>query len=358
MLDQLRTNIEGLLTELSDLSRWNDELMTAKDIDLVVIRDLDSQLKEYKQKYEQPKTELRSVKGDACPPLSLFIVTHYGHTATLQLFLQAPKQDDQLPVSTDGGLLDIHVTAFISAIDSLLTAGRANAPTRFLTSMKSVVNAVPTIIEDVCLFERRLHCDRSDVDKDVLRSLRERGEATLSNLVAASRTHVTNSGMSPFILLDAAASHVSATVTEIGRTVCMRKASRADQKEFASTATVSSLSPSSSPAPHAVSSSSGSNGFSSSLRMVDELKPSRQKKPSSSAGSRRMDVFGSPSAGSRFGDARGAAAPSGRPSLEDTRRIASEPSSSDMNSPPPIFDHPPSRSTGGLLSDDSANAEI
>lgn len=37
--------------------------MAAKENDLNVIRDLDSQLKEYKQKYEQAKTELRSVKG-------------------------------------------------------------------------------------------------------------------------------------------------------------------------------------------------------------------------------------------------------------------------------------------------------
>lgn len=49
--------------EFGDLSRRNDELMTAKENDLNVIRDLDSQLKDYKRKYEQAKTELRSVKG-------------------------------------------------------------------------------------------------------------------------------------------------------------------------------------------------------------------------------------------------------------------------------------------------------
>lgn len=55
--------MEGLLSELNDLSRRNDELMTAKDSDLIVIRDLDQQLKDYKRKYEQAKTELRNVKG-------------------------------------------------------------------------------------------------------------------------------------------------------------------------------------------------------------------------------------------------------------------------------------------------------
>ena len=51
------------MAELSDLSRRNDELMTSKDSDLTVIRDLGAQLKEYKRKYELAKTELRSVKG-------------------------------------------------------------------------------------------------------------------------------------------------------------------------------------------------------------------------------------------------------------------------------------------------------
>lgn len=67
--------MEGLMTELDDLSRRNDELMTAKDSDLVVIRDLDNQLKEYKRKYEQAKTELRSVKG-------AFEWSHFSPTST------------------------------------------------------------------------------------------------------------------------------------------------------------------------------------------------------------------------------------------------------------------------------------
>ena len=52
-----------MVIELTDLSRRNDELMGAKDADLKVIREMDTQLKEYKRKYEQAKTELRSMKG-------------------------------------------------------------------------------------------------------------------------------------------------------------------------------------------------------------------------------------------------------------------------------------------------------
>ncbi|OBZ69633.1 hypothetical protein A0H81_10591 [Grifola frondosa] len=315
ILDQLRSDMENLMTELSDLSRRNDELMTAKDSDLAIIRDLDSQLKEYKRKYEQAKTELRSVK------------------ATSQLFLQPPKTDDQLPVSPEGGLLDIHITAFVSAIDGLLTAGRSNAPTRVLQPMKAVVNAVTVIIEDVRTFERRPRRDRSEVDLDALRALRERAEATLSNLVAATKTHATSSGMAPVSLLDAAASHVSLTITEIGKTVCIRKATKAEQEQFAPAAT------------------SATNGYAPSLRSVDEIRSSHQRGTSSTS-SRPGDEY-------RFAEVpmsppRGS---TGRSSVEERRRPPSNPSSSNASSPPPIFDQPASRHTIDIASDESAATE-
>ncbi|KAI0338375.1 hypothetical protein BDW22DRAFT_709598 [Trametopsis cervina] len=322
ILDQLRSDMEGLMTELTDLSRRNDELMTAKDADISVIRDLDTQLKEYKRKYEQAKTELRSVK------------------ATSQLFLQPPKVDDQLPVSSDGGLLDIHVTAFVSAIDSLLSAGRSNAPTRVLTPMKSVVNAVTAIVEDVRTFERRPRRDRGETDLDALHSLRERAEATLSNLVTAAKTHATSSGMSPVSLLDAAASHVSATVTEIAKTVLVRKATRAEQDQFTPT----------SPPP---TSNSYTSTFAPSLRSVDEMKSSSNHPRTSSSsstrlGQDRMVNYASPP-------------PSGRPSMgrssleEERYRAPSVSSSSGTNSPGAVFDR--SLHSANATSDESAPAE-
>ncbi|PCH36738.1 hypothetical protein WOLCODRAFT_109116 [Wolfiporia cocos MD-104 SS10] len=325
ILDQLRSDMEGLMVELTDLSRRNDELMTAKDADLAVIRDLDAQLKEYKRKYEQAKTELRSIK------------------ATSQLFLQPPKTDDQLPVSPDGGLVDIHVTAFVSAIDSLLTAGRSNAPTRVLTPMKAVVNVVHTILDDVKAYERRPRRDsRQDHDSETLRALRERAEATLSNLVTASKTHATSAGMSPVSLLDAAASHVSLTVTDIGKTVCIRKATRAEQEQFVPP----------------TAGASATNGYAPALRSVDEGRVSQaHSRGGSSASSRRGDSF-SPIAG-QYGEAPVSAsrASTGRTSVEERRGPPSNVSSSQTSSPPPIFDQPATHSTGGMTSDESAPPE-
>lgn len=268
----------------------------------------------------------------------MFVCNLFSGLATSQLFLQAPRTDDQLPVSSDGGVLDIHVTAFVTAIDSLLTAGRSNAPTRVLTPMKAVVNAVTTIVEDVRAFERRPRRDRSEVDLEALRALRERAEATLSNLVTASKTHATSSGMSPVSLLDAAASHVSFTITEIGKTVCIRKATRAEQEQLAP----------------ASSSATATNGYAPSLRSVEEIRSPHQR-GGSSASSRRGDSFSS--AARSTDPVSSARISTGRSSLEERRGPPSNMSSSDASSPPPIFDQPTSHSTGGMTSDESAIAE-
>lgn len=221
--------------------------------------------------------------------------------------------------------------------------------------MKAVVNAVAAIVEDVKIFERR---PTRNVDPDTLRALRERAEATLSNLVTASKTHATSSGMAPVSLLDAAASHVSATVTETGRAVGIRKSTKAEQEDFASSFSTGSSSSASAP-------TTATNGYSPALRSVDEGKQSpssssSHQKKASTASTRRIDAFSAPQGALRFaGDSRGplsGGSSNGSPMMRDDvrNRLASEPSSSDTNSPPPIFDQPPSR---GIVSDDSANAE-
>ena len=335
LIEQLRTDMEGLFVELENLNRRNDELMTAKDSDLAVIRDLDQQLKDYKKKYELAKTELRSLKGNSLrfammddeAKVSLF-------EATSQIFLPTPKfekSDDLLPMSPDGGILDIHITAFLSAIDSLLTAGRSNAPTRVLTPMKTVVNAVTNILDDVRAFERR----RPDFDQETLRSLRERAEVTLSNLVAATRTHATSSGLSPVSLLDAAASHVSVSITELGKLICLRKATKAEQEQFPYNPPSSAVSLSGFGSPSPLRYEQGSGSMSSNPRRISQ---------GSATSSMRGRFVDSPSS------------PPSRAPMDQRRRPPSQNSSSEQtNSPPPLFDR--QRTMGGAISDDSSPPE-
>jgi archaellum component FlaC len=63
-VERLRAEMQSLLAELSDISARNDELVTAKEDDGRLVRELEGQVREYKKKYELAKTELRSVKGE------------------------------------------------------------------------------------------------------------------------------------------------------------------------------------------------------------------------------------------------------------------------------------------------------
>lgn len=74
------------MIELNDLSRQNDELITSKDSDLILIRDLGNQLKDYKRKYEQAKTELRSVKGKISAWMILLMLNYLSFNSHFSTF--------------------------------------------------------------------------------------------------------------------------------------------------------------------------------------------------------------------------------------------------------------------------------
>ena len=232
-------------------------------------------------------------------------------------------------MSPDGAILDIHVTAFLSAVDSLLTAGRSNSPTRVLAPMKAVINAVTAITDDLRQFERRPRSD--EVDLHALRSLRDRAEATLSNLVVATKSHATGAGMSPVSLLDAAASHVSSTITEIAKIAFIRRATPAEQEQFHVTQPTT-------------------NGHTSGMRSAEEVSsPLRSTPPTGTAPLRNGTGDSIPRG---FLVRKGTRNRTGDDERE--RRGLSDPSnSSDGSSPPPIFD----RRINRVRSDDSTTQE-
>lgn len=154
--------------------------------------------------------------------------------------------------------------------------------------MKAVINAVHAILEDVENYQARARRERLNVDTEELNALRERAEMTLSNLTAAARTHAASLGMSPVSLLDAAASHVSTTVTEIGKAIQIRKATKSELDLFAGTpASPKPMSPTGYPpfrsnnddAPHdaisRASSRAADDSMSSPPRRVREMSPPR-----------------------------------------------------------------------------------
>ena len=93
--------------------------------------------------------------------------------------------------------------------------------------MKAVVDAVSAIIEDARAYDLSQRSkDDAPIDYPTIDNLCERTQATLSNLVTASKTHATSYGLSPVSLLDAALSHVSASVTELAKLLLVRRSPR------------------------------------------------------------------------------------------------------------------------------------
>jgi hypothetical protein len=93
--------------------------------------------------------------------------------------------------------------------------------------MKAVVDAVSAIIEDARSYDLRQRAAADmPVDYAAVENLCDRAQATLSNLVTATRTHATSYGLSPVSLLDAALSHVSASVTELAKLLLIKRSPR------------------------------------------------------------------------------------------------------------------------------------
>jgi len=78
------------------------------------------------------------------------------------LFLQKPKFDGPATVLCRWYHPGRAHHCFLTAINSLLSAGRSNAPTHVLTPRKSVVNVVTTILDDMCCHSR-WHSDSEGV---------------------------------------------------------------------------------------------------------------------------------------------------------------------------------------------------
>lgn len=133
---------------------------------------------------------------------------------------------ERLPITETGAIADIHFTAFTLSIDELLQAGRTNGNDDVINAMRTVIAAVGAIDEDVQQFEANssVRNPMPMEDRDRLEGIKARINATLSNLITATKNHVVSLGLSPISLLDAASSHLSFSMIELVKLVGMRKA--------------------------------------------------------------------------------------------------------------------------------------
>nr|AIC33780.1 GIT_SHD [Puccinia cf. psidii AE-2014] len=253
-IDSLKAEVTELLNELKQMQTRQDQLLDQKEIHQETIRELEQSIMTHKKQYELIKTELRTLRRS----------TLHGSKNFLP--------NERFPLSDTGAIVDIHFAAFTTSIDELLQVGRSNVVTEVISVMRTVIDAVGTIDEDIQQFELNtisINSLNSD-ELDKLELLKDRINSTLSNLITASKNHAISFGLSPISLLDAAASHLSFSLVELVKLVGMRKGSAAeiefrqkfhlnDQHEVAAVATVSS------------NSFAYANGFSNSLKRNNPL---------------------------------------------------------------------------------------
>ncbi|KAA1124288.1 component of the polarisome [Puccinia graminis f. sp. tritici] len=213
VVERLKSEVVELIDELRQMHSRQDLLLAEQDRFQETIRDLENTVDLHKRRYEAAKTELRDLKRSST--------------------IYAPKEflpNEKLPLTQNGAIVDIHFTSFTASIDDLLRSGRSNVSNELISVMRRVIDTVSTIDEDIQQFELnpnmsgRLNLE----EQESLDTMKTRINATLSNLITASKNHVVSLGLSPISLLDAAASHLSFSMVELVQLVGMRRATEAE----------------------------------------------------------------------------------------------------------------------------------
>ncbi|GAA5923228.1 uncharacterized protein JCM15063_003576 [Sporobolomyces koalae] len=208
LANELRGEVSSLVDELRQVNERCEELQTELDQEKRDKEDKEREAREWKERWQSAKTELRNIK------------------ATSQLFTSAINVErDFMPASSDGLISDTSVAAFQTSIDDLLQAARSKEPTSVISHARQVVSAVEKIDHDVQAISPSRFNSLSLQDQDIVNSLKAKINATLSNLMTASKNHATSFGVSPVSLLDAAASHLASTIVELVRILKIRRTS-------------------------------------------------------------------------------------------------------------------------------------
>ncbi|GAA5993547.1 hypothetical protein JCM11641_002865 [Rhodosporidiobolus odoratus] len=206
LANELRGEVSSLVDELRQVNERCDELQVEVDREREERERAEKEAGDWKSKWQSAKMELRNIK------------------ATSQLFSSSISVDaDYMPASSDGLIQDTSVAAFQTSIDDLLQAARSKEPSSVLPAARAVVSACEKLDNDIQGISYSRLASLTHSDQDLVNSLKGKVNATLSNLMTASKNHAMSFGVSPVSLLDAAASHLAATVVELVRILKIRR---------------------------------------------------------------------------------------------------------------------------------------
>ncbi|KAI1267470.1 hypothetical protein F5Y18DRAFT_303991 [Xylariaceae sp. FL1019] len=210
--EDARREARQFLEEMRALSQqhmpsWEKQAELEKQV-----QQLEQEVHDWRNRYARTKTQLRNMRASS---IGLTIEQDAGRYLNEKGFTEA-----------NGLVKDVHVTKFQISIDELLKSARTDEPGKVIERMKSVIVSVRRITRDIE--------DSRPVDEEGGRQqqkLKTRVSATANNLITASKNFASAAGISPVSLLDAAASHLVASLVELLRTVKIRATPAAELED-------------------------------------------------------------------------------------------------------------------------------
>lgn len=199
--DEVRREAQEFLREMRMLSERTTSSYDREEQLTSMVTKLEEEVKDWRNRYARTKTQLRGLRA-----------------SSMGLTIQEAKLNKDSGFTQEDGLVkDVHVTKFQISIDELLRTARTEEPARVIVSMKAVVVNVRRITQDI----DEAPSSSGDLAQQQAK-LKSRVSATANNLITASKNYAVANGLSPVSLLDAAASHLTAAVVELVRTVKIR----------------------------------------------------------------------------------------------------------------------------------------
>ncbi|CAM1504112.1 Fc.00g017030.m01.CDS01 [Cosmosporella sp. VM-42] len=201
--EEVRREAQEFLREMRMLSQQHGSSYDRHAELEHTISQLEHEVHDWRNRYARTKTQLRNMRASSM-----------GVT----IEEDAAKYLREKGFTEENGLIkDVHVTKFQISVDELLQRARRDDPEKVIDAMKSVVVSVRRITKD--LDQTPTHDDEMAQQQAKLKS---KVSSTANNLITASKNFAAGAGISPVSLLDAAASHLTAAIVDLLRTVKIR----------------------------------------------------------------------------------------------------------------------------------------
>lgn len=213
--DEVRREAEGFLNEMRTMTERESVVYERSEKLQSQVVSLEAEIKHWREKVQQGKSELRQIKGTS-------------HFFSPLVDFSDPKSESFV---VPAGVINAKtVLKFQASIDTLLRTARTQRP-QLLDDMSTIVQTIQNIERDLTSSHAAIAHD-SRVEK-----LKQRMLSTTTNLTTACRNHINGGVFSPVSLVDAAASHLTSTVIEIVKSCKLKQSVGDENDDEASTST-------------------------------------------------------------------------------------------------------------------------